>query len=169
MTARICRSGTSRLRPQYRLVFHGFGGASGSHNRSRAGILGRVPVLRPMTAFAICFSLAACSSSTSVHDLGTVHTRFGDARAMCGGTSGALCGDASAAAFPECSGTLVAYLGLPNTKDASVIVRAEQQRLRNLLGTPPSGNRWVEWSCGSCVPGRMGEASTAYCQHDSGP
>src|SRR5438128_3298445 len=105
--------------------------------------------MRSLFAVAIASTVISACSSSSHRDFGIVHTRFGDARAVCGSKTRASCGDSSAALFLHCSNALTQYLRPPQIKDAAVIVQTEQRRLRDLLGKPPSGTRWVETTCGT--------------------
>ena len=93
--------------------------------------------------------LNASSSSSHEQDLGVVHTRLGDASVRCGGSSRARCGDSSSAVFGRCSEALTSYFVVTPSTDAAYVARTTQARMRTLLGKPPSGNRWVEWGCGS--------------------
>jgi hypothetical protein len=109
-------------------------------------VLGGVVALVVLSALVVLN--AASSSSRPQQDLGVVHTRLGDASVRCGGTSRARCGDSSSAVFSKCSEALTTYLRVTPSTDAAYLVRTTQARMRALLGRPPSGNRWVEWSCG---------------------
>jgi hypothetical protein len=76
----------------------------------------------------------------SVRVLRVANTRYGPAELECG-TRSVPCDEGSAIEFPQCSDALGKYF------DARDFAHLDQ-RVRALVGAPPSGNAWRTYGCG---------------------
>jgi hypothetical protein len=88
---------------------------------------------------------ATCSSHPRVHDYGAVHTGIGAAHIYCGGKYTASCSGEAALVFPVCSKAYENFFGPLNR--ALTPTRLDD-RVRRLVGKPPTGGRWADVRCG---------------------